>query len=204
MQKSTSAERSFDYNRPMQPHTSAHREALQEQLSEVFLRRGFDGATLAQLADAAGLSKASLYHHFPGGKSEMAATLLRRACAQAQQTAFDKLLSEGDPALGLLAFLKGFERYAESGTRPCLVNVLAQAPDADISRHARLALSNWRADLEEAYDSLIAGKRKKARRLADQMLAELTGALHLATALEDPRLFRLAIKCWRKFIRTIS
>ncbi|MDH3644464.1 MAG: TetR/AcrR family transcriptional regulator, partial [Gammaproteobacteria bacterium] len=44
----------------------ATRESLEDQLVTVFKKRGYEGATLNQLADATGLSKASLYHHFPG------------------------------------------------------------------------------------------------------------------------------------------
>ncbi len=42
-------------------------------LDDVFRRRGYEGATLSVLSRACGLGKASLYHHFPGGKDEMAA-----------------------------------------------------------------------------------------------------------------------------------
>ncbi|MFT7651655.1 MAG: TetR/AcrR family transcriptional repressor of lmrAB and yxaGH operons, partial [Candidatus Azotimanducaceae bacterium] len=41
---------------------------LTEDLRQVFITRGYDGATLAHLSASTGLSKASLYHHFPGGK----------------------------------------------------------------------------------------------------------------------------------------
>jgi len=42
------------------------------KLTDVFRNVGYDGASLAVLADATGLKKASLYHRFPGGKEQMA------------------------------------------------------------------------------------------------------------------------------------
>jgi AcrR family transcriptional regulator len=44
---------------------------LFERLTDVFRRRGYDGASYADLMKATGLVKASLYHRFPGGKEEM-------------------------------------------------------------------------------------------------------------------------------------
>lgn len=40
-------------------------------LLQLFRQYGYDGATLARISEATGLGKASLYHHFPGGKDEM-------------------------------------------------------------------------------------------------------------------------------------
>ena len=57
----------------------ARRIELLNALSDVFRKRGYEGATLAELAAAANLGRASLYHHFPGGKAEMARQVLE-AC----------------------------------------------------------------------------------------------------------------------------
>ena len=46
------------------------------QLLTVFRRYGYEGATLTRLSEATGLGKASLYHHFPKGKEEIAAAVL--------------------------------------------------------------------------------------------------------------------------------
>jgi AcrR family transcriptional regulator len=41
-----------------------HRDALIHAAIEEFARRGFDGASLNRILDAAGMSKGQLYHHF--------------------------------------------------------------------------------------------------------------------------------------------
>lgn len=45
-------------------------------LMSVFRTKGYDGASLNELAEATGLKKASLYHRFPGGKKEMTSAVL--------------------------------------------------------------------------------------------------------------------------------
>jgi AcrR family transcriptional regulator len=47
---------------------SERKERLVAALSDMFCTHGYGGASVAVLVRAAGLSKASLYHHFPGGK----------------------------------------------------------------------------------------------------------------------------------------
>ena len=53
------------------------REEILLRLFSVFRRSGFDGATLSKISQETGLGKASLYHHFPGGKIQMAEEVLR-------------------------------------------------------------------------------------------------------------------------------
>src|SRR5207244_12526298 len=51
-------------------------ERLFQGLSDVFRRKGYDGASYSDLMKATGLVKASLYHRFPGGKAEMVDAIL--------------------------------------------------------------------------------------------------------------------------------
>lgn len=53
-----------------------HKDALIERLVDVVYDYGYDGATLSVISEVTGLGKASLYHHFPGGKEQMAAEVL--------------------------------------------------------------------------------------------------------------------------------
>ena len=126
------------------PGRSATKELLLDQLHDVFTLHGFHGSTLAHLAKATGLSKASLYHHFPGGKSEIAATLVRRAIARCHGRAY-RHLTEG-PATGarVSRFLAGFLDYTHDGERSCLLAVLGQEtlPDARLNTVLRQQFLN--------------------------------------------------------------
>lgn len=54
------------------------REQLQVQLSTLFHVYGFDGTSIARLAEFVGLQKSGLYHHFPEGKDSMARMVLEQ------------------------------------------------------------------------------------------------------------------------------
>ena len=49
------------------------------QLVDLFFRHGYNGTTLSLISSGTGLGRASLYHHFPGGKEEMARAVLEQA-----------------------------------------------------------------------------------------------------------------------------
>ena len=54
------------------------REYILESAAQVFREKGFHGASMADIAEAVSLQKASLYHHF-GSKQEILLELLNRA-----------------------------------------------------------------------------------------------------------------------------
>lgn len=55
------------------------REQVVGQLVELFFQHGFEGTTLSLISERTGLHRASLYHHFPGGKEEMARAVIEHA-----------------------------------------------------------------------------------------------------------------------------
>jgi TetR/AcrR family transcriptional repressor of lmrAB and yxaGH operons len=153
------------------------RETLLSSLREVFEAKGYDGATLTQLAAASGLGKASLYHHFPGGKQEMAAVLLRGSVAQLEQLAFARLASRLPVRERLENFIDGFSDYVRDGEGNCLVAVLAQGSVE--STHGQMIAqqyAEWIGRLQATFED--AGlKPKRAGRVASDLLASLYGHL---------------------------
>ncbi len=79
------------------------RSDLIESLRKVFHTYGYDGTSLSRIAEETGLGKGSLYHHFPGGKAEMAAIVLQ-AEGERFQAALDTLRQPGDPVMRLKEF----------------------------------------------------------------------------------------------------
>ncbi len=177
--------------------SAATKELLYGQLRDVFIQRGYDGATLTHLASASGLSKASLYHHFPGGKPEMAMVLLRFAITDLQRKAFRHLSSNAKPAERLVAFAEGFSEYTEGGERDCLLAVLSHhltAHEETAVHRAAIAdqFKDWHTQVAAVYET-AGTKPKRAARQAHDLLGSLYGALLNAKMHNQPKLFRAAI-----------
>ena len=51
--------------RPQSPDADKRRDAIVESAAALYARRGFQGASVADLAKACGTSKALIYHYFP-------------------------------------------------------------------------------------------------------------------------------------------
>lgn len=176
----------------------ATRKSLLAAIRPVFETQGFDGATLSQLAEAAGLGKASLYHHFPGGKAEMAAVLLRESVARLERQAFSKLGSTRPPVARLEDFVNGFRDYVEDGEGRCLVLALSQGSTSGV--HADTIarqFSDWLHRLAATYADAGFGAKKSAR-LANELLAGLYGHLQLARLTHSPELFTRHVKRLKK------
>lgn len=170
------------------------REGVLEALLRVFRDRGFEGATIAEIAKACGLSKASLYHHFPGGKEEMTEALVRRTLTHLQATAFAPLTGKGNARDRLNQVLDGLVQYLDGGARNCLLAVLALG-----TAHARVAplLAGQFAVWIEGLEALFADagcSSKAARRHARDLIARVQGGVVLARLLDDPDAFKQTVK----------
>lgn len=174
------------------------KQTLLASLRPVFEERGYDGATLSQLAAAAGLGKASLYHHFPGGKAEMAAVLLRESVAELERLAFAKLASPRSPQQRLADFIDGFRDYARDGEGACLVLVMSQGGAGSIHGETiARQYADWLRRLASTFEEAGIGA-KKADRRANELLAGLYGHLQTAQLMRSPEIFRRYAKRARK------
>ena len=179
---------------PMSAVHHAQRDTLIRQLGLVFRERGYEGATLTHLAGATGLGKASLYHHFPGGKAEMAEVLMRDAIANAQRLAFSALAAPEPATQRLQRFVAGFGRYLEESGGPCLLGVLAMG-SARSAHGERIAaqVRDWHAALARALEE-AGHKPKRAVRGASRILDLLYGSQMVASLLNDPKHQARALK----------
>jgi TetR/AcrR family transcriptional repressor of lmrAB and yxaGH operons len=67
------------------PRPDRSRAALIETARTLFRRQGYAATGLNQILDDAGVKAGSLYHHFPGGKQELAAAVVEAAGADIEQ-----------------------------------------------------------------------------------------------------------------------
>lgn len=61
----------------MSPGPRSRREEILDVATQLFAERGYDGASMAELAERVGLRKASIFHHF-GSKDALYAAVLAR------------------------------------------------------------------------------------------------------------------------------
>ena len=176
------------------PRIAKHRKsALADILELVFLSYGYDGASLGMLAEAAGVSKASLYHHFPNGKQDMAAAVLNRSGTRLQQLVLAPLLTTGPPAGRLLQSYEGVAAYYSGEVPACLMNSFLLGQGAKLfGPQTLLAVSAWQKALKTAYRELHkaggfsggavgmqAEDEEGAENKAREVLGQIQGALVL-------------------------
>lgn len=193
----TDADSQSDQTRSGNSRT-ASRESLLAALAEVFESRGYDGATLSLLSATTGLGKASLYHHFPGGKAEMAAALLRDRVAELERLSFSRLQGSLPASVRLGEFIDGFREYVEDGRRTCLLMVFREGTaGAEHGATISAQYADWLARLAATYEE-TGQKTKRAERSAADLLAGLYGALVTARLTDKPNAFKRQAKRLKK------
>lgn len=161
------------------------RERLIRAGVHYFQSDGYHGTGINEILARAKAPKGSFYHHFPGGKEELAVAAL--AWLQGKVTRFlDGLVSSGASSDAMVV---GIARYAAEGirkggrTRGSLLAVLAQdaAPDSLLVATAtKEYLKVIRAQIAKARAK--EHPRDDAIGFADQAMAMIQGASVLARA----------------------
>lgn len=159
-------------------------DALLARLSRTFREVGYEGASVAVLADATGLRKASLYHRFPGGKAQMAQDVLRAAELWLKEHVIAPLEAADRTDGVIVAVAQALEEFYDRGRLSCLVNVLSSdfgrtGPfTAQVRRLAEGLISAMSQALQGAGMAPSEADLK-----AEQLLCELQGSLILARVL---------------------
>lgn len=166
-------------------------QALIERLSHTFRAVGYEGASLARLAQSAGMQKPSLYHRFPRGKQQMAGEVLSAARAWYLEHVFEPLAGVGTPAERVAAVARALEGFYDGGRQACLLNLMSQPPGE---------ASPFAKPIREMFAALIATFAAVARdagvppaeadERAARTVALLHGSLVLARGLNSVSPFR--------------
>jgi AcrR family transcriptional regulator len=153
--------------RSVAPEVSA-REKILDAAAALFARRGFAGVGLSEIAEAVGLSKSSLFHHFPT-KAQLYAAVVERILREIETSLTRALAAGGSP-------VKRLDRWVDT-----IVDLLGAR-----ASHARLLLRSLFEDdeLTGSSDEERAADRALARIIesATQLLREgmASGALRAA------------------------
>jgi AcrR family transcriptional regulator len=177
----------------MRPSRASRQEVIQK-LSEVFRRDSYSGASLADLAAAVGLGKASLYQKFPNGKAQMGAEVLAEIGRSLEIDVLALLRQEGTPAARFARMLAAVGKFYAGGQLPCLLDTLSLG-EAGKLYGATLsdAISRWQRALADL--AREAGlPTSQAAIWAEEVLITIEGSLVLSRAKNDPQIFRRALK----------
>jgi len=166
---------------------------LLDRLLLLFRQRGYDGASLADIAEATGLGKSSLYHHFPGGKAEMAQEVLAHFAGQLEP-ALVQARQPGEPRAKLGSFLGVIEEIYDSGRLACLLERLCASVDR--SRFEQPLRGMFEALLDTfKYLCIEAGEpRSTARARAEDAVVRIQGSLVLGAGTDEPQVFQRALR----------
>jgi AcrR family transcriptional regulator len=175
---------------------SETKERILESSGELFRRQGYMGTGVKQIIEEAGAPFGSLYHFFPGGKTELGAETIRRSGALYGLLFVEYVGPDVDLVSGVRAFFEGAaETLVETGYADA-------CPIATVALEVSSTNEELRQACADVFDAWIAGgverfalagiPRGRARELAIQMLAALEGAFVLSRALRSTEPVQLA------------
>jgi TetR/AcrR family transcriptional regulator, lmrAB and yxaGH operons repressor len=162
------------------------RERMLRAAVELFRERGYAATSFHDVIERSGAPRGSIYHHFPGGKRQLATEALAGYAAAVER----QLTRAGtDPAAAVEAFLRA-SRVAllahdfRAGCAVAGVAVDLGADDAELRAAVAAAFARWRTALTHTFTAAGA-TGAHARRLAHFVVAAQEGALLLTRAARD-------------------
>lgn len=162
------------------------RQRILDLAEEMLLSRGYEGFSYQDIADAIGIRKASIHHHFTA-KEDLGSAIVERARIRLAE-ARGPVVEDGARIRRLLDNYFGFfERLADEGKKLCLGGRLA-ADQAVLPDSVRVPHRAFLADNETWLTELMrAGQKtgvvKRDQSAADQALmlrAAIQGAVQIA------------------------
>ena len=148
----------------MRVKTDAKRQEIVAAAWEVFRAKGVDGASMADVAERLGGSKATLYRYY-NSKEELFAAALEEALREQNDEAYQSVSREGDLRERLLEFA---DKYLKFRLTPEIIGVhrvmIASAEKSDLSAVLRAEFidPNWRRFSAVIEREMAAGHLRKA------------------------------------------
>jgi len=171
----------------MPPALATKTEVL-DRIMDSFRKHGYDGASLATLSKRTGLGKSSLYHHFPGGKEQMAIEVLAHLNTGLREI-FRAVEEKTDPKTKLDLLLDAIDAFYEGGKKACLLERLSASVDR----------ARFGAPLKATFGELISvlsgiGRAAgltaaTAQRRAEAAIVRIEGALVVGAGMGDSSVF---------------
>lgn len=158
------------------------KEVVIERLTQAFRESGYQGASLARLSKATGLGKASLYHYFPGGKEQMAETVLEHVGGWFKAHVMIPLAGPGTPADRFNRMILELNDFYQKGRCSCLLDLLAIGDaGAMFDKTIRVSICAWENAIADVLADAGLDEFESSIRAEDALIA-IQGALVVSRA----------------------
>jgi AcrR family transcriptional regulator len=172
--------------------TSDSRNRMIQSAALLFRERGYSGTGFRDVIEHSGAPRGSIYHHFPGGKEQLAADTVAWAAAVIERQ-IERAAQNGEPIVALGMFVDAWREVLEDSNFRAGCPIVAVAAEADAGSTATAAAAAAFARWQDliAHALLRAGVgRTDARRLATLVVGAIEGAILLCRAGRDIRPLR--------------
>lgn len=148
----------------MRVKTDAKRRDIVATAWEVFRAKGFEGASMSDVAERLGGSKATIYRYY-ASKEELFAAALEEALKEQNDEAYERITRAADLRERLLEFA---DTYLKFRLTPEMIGVhrlmIASAERSDLSAvlRAQFIDPNWRRFADVIEREMAAGRLRKA------------------------------------------
>lgn len=168
---------------------------IMTNLTKTFRSKGYEGASLAELAKSTGLKKASLYHRFPKGKEEMAIAVLNHIDEWVEEHIIQSLLDESKtPKERLINGLNEVRNSYDNGNETCIFRVLSLGHSLDLfENHIKSGMNKW-IDVFTKVGLSFGQSDIKAQKNAMNTLIKVQGSLIVTKGLNDLTVFENTLK----------
>ena len=159
---------------------------------KVFRANGLYGTTLSQLVKSSGLQRASLYHYFPNGKTDMYEAVLLKVVNELKETVISKLEENHSYEQRLKNMLKAVDKFYNSGSNLCFITIFSIGESSPLVRQTLSSAVNlWITSIEKNLKKM---KLKNSKHIAQSIVANIQGSLILAHAAGDLSIFKNCLK----------
>jgi AcrR family transcriptional regulator len=172
--------------------TSDSRTKMIQSAALLFREHGYSGTGFRDVIEHSGAPRGSIYHHFPGGKEQLAADTVAWAAAVIDRR-IERAARDGNPLVALSMFVEAWREVLEDSNFRAGCPVVAVVAEADAGSTAiaaaAAAFGRWQDLIAHALLDAGVG-RTDARRLATLVVASIEGAILLCRARRDIRPLR--------------
>jgi AcrR family transcriptional regulator len=185
---------------------SGTRDRIIAATNELFRRHGYNGTSLKQVSIAAEAPTGSVYHFFPGGKTDLAQAVILETGASYQELFTMIAGAAADTASGVRDFFDGAAEVLEQSNfiDVCPIGSVAREV-ASTNEALRLASAQVFDGWIEAVSTLLEGAgltSAEAADLAATVIAAVEGGFVLARAKRDAGIMRAIGQQMRALVET--